>query len=176
MAIAFDSGVLRPRSSTFAPDWTLLERKTVNIHRGVIDWTPSESFDSIDQIASKIRIGVLEEFHPNWFRGFGFGVILHLQVVPADASQICKYIDTRNKRGGVWQWAILSFDEDKRAIGIHTWLHGYLRPVYDSAIHQLVSQGFECESIDADVDKLFVTLGRIATVCKVLKILGGSLG
>jgi hypothetical protein len=176
MAIAFDRSMLVPRASTFAREWTVWEKKTFNIHRGVIDWNVRESFDSIDQVASKIRAGVLEEFRPNWFRGFGFGVMLHMQVVPPDASKICNYIDTRNKRGGVWQWAVLCFDEDRRAIGIHTWLHGYLRPVYESALCQLVSQGYECESIDSDVDKLFVTLGRIATACRVLKILGGSLG
>lgn len=176
MAITFDRDLLTPRASKFSPDWAIWEKKTINIHRGVIDWNVSSPFESIDQIVGTIRAGVSVEFHPNWFRGFGFGVILHMQDIPADASKICNFIDPRNKRGGVWQWAILSFDGDQRAIGVHTWLHGYLRPVYESALGQLVSQGYECESIDSDVDTLFVTLARISAACRVLRIVGGSLG
>jgi hypothetical protein len=176
MAISFDRDVLFPRVSRSATPWRIWEKKTFNIHRGVIDWNVVESLQSIDQLAVKIRDGVKEEFQPKWFRGFGFGTILHLHAIPGDASKICEYIDTRNNRRGVWQWAILCFDEDKKAIGIHTWLHGYLRPVYESALVQLAAQGFEIESIDADVDKLFVVLDRIAKVCRVARILGGSLG
>lgn len=176
MSIEIDPKLLTAKESVDGEKWQTWEKKNFNIHRGVVEWYVDEGFQSIDEIALRIREEIKAQFRPGWFRGFGFGTILHFTEIPADFSNICAHIDTRNKKHGVWQWAVACFDEDKRAFGIHTWLHGYLRPVYDSVLSQLESRGYECESVDADVDKLFVVLGKISRVCKAVKIIGGQIG
>jgi hypothetical protein len=173
MEILANRKLLKPKTPVLEKDWRLWEKKSLNIHRGVIDWAISSSYGSIDEIADRIRQGVVTEFNPRRFRGFGFGTILHLKVAPRDFVKICDHIDTRNKRNGVWQWAIVCFDEDQVAIGIHTWLHGYLRPIYESALQELALRGYECQSSDAEIDQLFVTLAKIGKVCHALHAISG---
>jgi hypothetical protein len=176
MEFNFDTKLMTPKTPVSRETWRTWEKKTFNIHRGVIDWNIRGHCNSIEEIAARIRAGVKTEFHPGWLRGFGFGAILRFVDAPIDIANICHHVDTLNKKNGVWQWVIVCFDEEKVALVIHTWLQGYLRPVYESLMGQLSASGYQCESVDAEIDKLFVTLRRIATVCKAIKIVGGSLG
>ena len=172
MEATIDPKLLQPKSPISESAWRLWQKKNFNIHRGVIEWSVDHDFKSIDDLTLRIREGVKTEFKPGWLRGFGFGTILHFKAVPEDFLQICNHIDTRNKKNGVWQWAILQFDDDKVAVGVHTWLHGYLRPVYDSIIGQLEHSGYECKSADAEVDELIATLMKIQRACKPIQMLG----
>ena len=153
-------------------DWTIWEKKNFNIHRGLIGLN-APRIDSIHSLAEQIRLGVREEFKPNWFRGFGFGTIIRFNEVPSDFAEICKHIDTRNKKNGVWQWAVVVLQEDKVAIAIHTWLHGYLRPVYDSILQQLEQDGYHCHASDAEVDVLIARLKKIADACRMIQRVAG---
>jgi len=173
MQILVDRKILKPKAPVLEKDWRLWEKKSLNLHRGLIDWTIRDGHGSMDEIADRIRKGVVTEFKPGRFRGFGFGTILHLKVAPMDFVRICSHIDARNQTDGVWQWAIICFDEDRVAVGIHTWLHGYLRPVYELVLEELAVQGYECQSTDAEVDQLFVTLAKIGKVCRALHAIGG---
>ncbi|MCC6511477.1 MAG: hypothetical protein IT423_20425 [Pirellulaceae bacterium] len=152
--------------------WALWEKKNLNIHRGLIGIN-SPPVKSIHDLARQVREGVRDEFRPNWFRGFGFGTIIRFQEVPSDFSEICQHIDTRNKKGGVWQWAVVCLEEDKVAIAIHTWLHGYLRPVYDSVLEQLAANGYQCHASDAEMDALIAKLQKIADTCRMIQRVAG---
>jgi hypothetical protein len=167
MVLKIEEKLLKPRAAVYEKDWRVWEKKSLNIHRGVLDW-PSIPYVDIDVIARRVREGVKREFKPGWFRGFGFGAILHLKAAPGDLTRICDHIDRRNKTAGVWQWAILQFKNENVALGVHTWLHGYLRPVYESVLDQLRSQGCECHSVEAEIDPLIKTLGRIAKICHLV--------
>ena len=159
----------------FEKDWNVWEKKSLGTHRGVIDW-PTAPPVPIDVLASRVREGVKREFKPGWFRGFGFGTILHFNTAPADFTKICGHIDRRNRIHGVWQWAIVQFDKDKVALGIHTWQHGYLRPVYESILEQLAARGYQCHSVDAEVDPLIETLRKIGSVCHTVGGIGPFAG
>lgn len=63
--------------------------------------------------------------------------------------------------------------EDKVAIAIHTWLHGYLRPVYDSVLQQLEQDGFQCHASDAEVDVLIARLQKIQEACRMIQRVAG---
>ena len=172
MEATIDPRMLKPKSPVSdKTTWRLWQKKNFNIHRGIIEWSVDYDFKSIDDLALRIREGVKTEFRPGCFRGFGFGTVLHFKAVSKDFLQICNHIDARNKKSGVWQWAILQFDDDKVAVGVHTWLHGYLRPVYDSIIRQLENDGYECQSADAEVDELIATLLKIQRACKPIQML-----
>lgn len=173
METAIDPKLLKPRPPTWETTWRLWQKSNLNIHRGVIEWSVDQEFESVNELASRIRKGVKTEFRPGWLRGFGFGTILHFKSLSKDFAQICRHIDARNKKNGVWQWAIMQFDDDKVAIGVHTWLHGYLRPVYDSIMTRLEDDGYECKSTDAEIDPLIATLMKIQRVCKPIQMVAG---
>jgi len=61
-------------------------------------------------------------------------------------------VDRRNRRGGIWQWAIVVSKEDRAGIAVHTWHHGFLRPVYDDLLVQLREQGIDVQSLDTETD------------------------
>lgn len=159
-----DPRLLTPKIPVSELTWRLWEKKNLNIHRGVVEWVVDQEFESINEIALRIRDGVKTEFRPGWLRGFGFGTVLHFKSLSKDFDQICGHIDTRNKKNGVWQWAILQFDESKVAVGIHTWLSGYLRPVYDSILARLKHEGYECHTAEAEVDQLIAILQKIQSL------------
>lgn len=170
MNISIDPKLLKPKPSAAEPTWRLWEKKNLNMHRGIIEWFVDPEVKSMDELALQVRRVVKSEFSPGWLRGFGFGTVLHVKNVSEDFAQICDHIDRRNTLKGVWQWAIVLFDDDKVAIGIHTWLHGYLRPVFDSIIQILEEDDYECKTSDADVDKLIATISKIHTVCNPLHL------
>ncbi|TWT31973.1 hypothetical protein [Blastopirellula retiformator] len=165
-----DPKKLTPKSPISEVAWRLWEKKNLNIHRGVVEWHVDQPFESVHDLATHIRTGVKTEFRPGWLRGFGFGTVLHFQSLSPDFAQICQHIDGRNKKNGVWQWAVLQFDDDKVAIGVHTWMHGYLHPVYESILARLEANGYQCKSTDAEVDKLIATLTKIHDYCSPVQL------
>jgi hypothetical protein len=166
-----DPQLLKPKSSVFETEWHLWVKSNFNIHRGIVEWFVNEDFASIDDLAARVRRGVKQEFQPGWFRGFGFGTVLHMRTLSPDFAQIGKHVDTRNRDNSVWQWAILRFDDDRVAIGVHTWLHGYLRPVYDSLLGDLEGSGYSCCSTDTNMDELLAALHRIRQLKNPLTLL-----
>jgi hypothetical protein len=172
MKIDIPANLLTRKAPKAHSDWAIWEKKNLNIHRGLIGLN-APRIDSIHSLAEQIRLGVREEFKPNWFRGFGFGTIIGFKEVPSDFAEICQHIDTRNKKNGVWQWAVVVLQEDKVAIAIHTWLHGYLRPVYDSILQQLEQSGYQCHASDAEVDVLVTRLQKIADACRMIQRVAG---
>ncbi len=174
MHLEINPELLTPKPTRTDNTWKVWEKRNLKIHRGVIEWSPSDPFDSIDDLASNIREGVKGEYKVRWLRGFGFGVILHMKSVPDDFPKIVHHIDTRNKKDGVWQWAIILNEEHQLALGIHTWMHGYLRPVYDSVMTQLASAGYECISSDAEMDPLIAKLEKIRKRLGPIALLSGS--
>lgn len=176
MEATIDPTLLKPKQPVSEEAWRLWEKKNFNLHRGVIEWTVDEEFESVHHLALRVREGVRTEFKPGWLRGFGFGTVLHVTSLSADFTEICGHIDTRNKKYGVWQWTILQFDDEKVALGLHTWLHGYLRPVYNSVLEQLAREGYEIQSADAQVDELVATLRKIKRACSPVQMVAELLG
>jgi len=164
--------LLKPKLPRTRLRWALWEKKNLNLHRGLIEFTALH-VDSIHDLAREAREGVHDEFRPGWFRGFGFGTIIHFHKVPSDFAEICQHVDTRNKRHGVWQWTVACLDEEKVAVAIHTWLNGYLRPVYDSVLQQLDESGYKCHPADAEVDVLVTRLQQIAKTCHAIRRVSG---
>jgi hypothetical protein len=172
MALIIDPQLLQAITPQHRPEWSLWQKKSLNIHRGVMEFTATP-VNSIHDLAGHVREGVRAEFRPAWWRGFGFGAVIHCAELPTDFTEICRHVDTRNRSQGVWQWVVICLDEDRIALAIHTWLHGYLRPVYDSVLHQLHQSGYECHAVDAEMDALIAQLNRIARYCRLITRVAG---
>ena len=104
MEAMIDPKLLKPKPTATDPTWRFWEKKNFNIHRGIIEWFVDRNFESIDELALRIRSVVKSEFNPGWLRGFGFGTVLHVKKVSKDFVRICDHIDGRNRLEGVWQW------------------------------------------------------------------------
>jgi hypothetical protein len=166
--LTIDPRLLKPITPQHYVGWNLWRKKNVNIHRGLIELT-AQHMNSIHDLAGEVREAVRVEYRPGWFRGFGFGTIIHFKDIPADFSQICQHVDKRNRLRGVWQWTIACFDEDKTAVAIHSWLHGYLRPVYDAVLKQLEENGYQCFATDTEVDALIKKINSIADRLRITR-------
>lgn len=152
---------LRPREISGDDQWQVWEHKTLNIHRGVLVWRPqqalswhemSEAISQQAQVAYKVR---------RW-RGFGFGVIVESPTIPEDIATIDEAIHTQAQSRGTWQWCILVCPPVQTAIGIHTWMRGYLTPVYQELLLHYQTQGFEIGSCKKEKDRLLQFITTIA--------------
>lgn len=173
MQAIIDPKLLKPKAPVSNATWQFWEKKNLNIHRGIIELNIEESLQSVNDLALQIRETVKVEFRPGWFRGFGFGTVMHAESLSDDFAEICNHIDKRNRRHGVWQWAILQFDSDEVAIGLHTWQHGFLRPVYDSILARLEENGYECSSSDAEIDEFIAKCMKVYRTCSAIQRIGG---
>ncbi|MBN1911299.1 MAG: hypothetical protein JW818_16265 [Pirellulales bacterium] len=159
-----DPKLLKKKNAQAEFRWRLWEKKNLNIHRAVIEWVVPDSFKSIDDVAVRVRKGVCEEFRPGRFRGLGFGAILYFDKQPPGFYRFDEHIDRRQRSREIWQWVIAIIEKDRLAVGVHTWLPGYLRPVYDSILAQLSAAGFECHAADTGKDTFIENSERVQEV------------
>ena len=52
-------------------------------------------------------------------------------------------IDVRDNRKGTLQWIIVVARSSSAALGVHTWIEGYLSPVYRGVVRSLEASGFD---------------------------------
>jgi hypothetical protein len=165
------------RASTPGFDGVLWEKKTLNLFRGVIQCNVNA--EGAAEVASYVRQLVVSEYQPGLVVPFAFGTILHFNSAAPAPGDMFEHIDGRARSRGTWQWTIVCDRSTKRAYGIHTWLHGYLTPVYRDLLTQLASHGYSCTSQDKPTDSLFVRIRklnfRLAQVGSVLAIIGAVL-
>jgi len=158
MPVDIDLSLVQPKRTMVEVDWQLWEKSTLNLHRGVIEWRVDQECPSVDELAARIRQGVRTEFRPGWFRGFAFGAILHVPRLTENLAALSDCIDRRNNSQGVWQWVVVQSEHDHAAMGIHTWQHGYLRPIYDQVMAQLAADDFDCRTMDVEMDRFMSVL------------------
>ncbi len=161
---------LAPATRVPGHQWRLWEKKTFNIHRGVVHWRPDASSLSASDLSSLVRSTVKECFRISWWRGFGFGVVLELPSAPEGLESIHDGIDTTANSKGTWQWAVLSIDDVRATVGVHTWIKGYLTPVYQELLEHYRSQGHQVGSVKKEKGKALRLLMSLAR----LPVLGGG--
>jgi len=172
--IVIDQHLLAPRPSRQSGRYSLYEKKTLNMHRGVVVIEHADAWGSTDALAAEVRRSVREEFRPAWWRGFAFGAILRFDKVDPNLSVLANAIDPYNRRGGVWQWAVICVDQGRVAIGMHTWLHGYLRPIYDTTLQQLSNAGYLCACTDTNKPQFIAFTEKLDRAALAIKTAGLS--
>jgi hypothetical protein len=152
---------LKRLPSDLPTSWTLWQRKTLNIHRGIIHLDLRGSAVSLERVRDDVRRTVRDCFRPSWWRGFGFGTILSLSEADDSLTQVADLIDVRNNGKGTWQWIILHFESPSAAIGVCTWTEGYLAPIYREFLEERRQAGCLCESHKKDMDAVLKALHAI---------------
>jgi hypothetical protein len=155
---------LRLRDALPDSEWQIWEHKTLNIHRGVLYWSPSDASLTFAEMENRVRKKVAESYRVSWWRGFAFGVVVHSKAVPPDISAIESTIDTRVSGKGTWQWTVLACSARQTAVGVHTWVEGYLSPVYRQCLDQSESQGWIVGDFKKEKDKLMQFLTSAARI------------
>jgi hypothetical protein len=157
---------------------SLWRKKTANIFRGVIE-IPCPSMDAAS-ISDEIRLLVKKEFEPDFFVPFAFGTVLHCQTGAPSIAEMAALIDTKSRSEGTWQWLIVTDHDSRRAYGVHTWMQGYLTPVYQQLLKQLEQENYQCSSMAREPDKLFTRFwsvnARLAKMRAVLLVISAALG
>lgn len=131
----------------------LWRRKTLNIYRGVIETSCSTNDPAT--VSEKIRTLVKEEFDPGSFIPFAFGTVLHFESEAPPSEIMASFIDTRARSEGTWQWLVVTNGTTKRAYGVHTWMEGYLTPVYLQILKDLENSGYACSNSAREPERLF---------------------
>ena len=143
-------------------EWSAWEHKTLNLHRGILEWHPQGQVTQYSEITTAVRKKIKETFKGSWWRGFAFGVLAELPLLPKDAASCEMDVDVRNNTQGTWQWILLVCPSTKIGVGIHTWTSGYLSPTYQSLVDHFKSEGYNVGSFKKEKDKLMAFLMAIS--------------
>jgi hypothetical protein len=81
-------------------------------------------------------------------------------------------VDIRENNKGTLQWVILVASHAQTALGVHTWIEGYLSPVYRDILQALAAKGYQIASAKREKDGLMKFLTAVADVDVTTKSLG----
>lgn len=87
-------------------------------------------------------------------RNFGYGVILYLENPPKDFEKAISLINTLPRVRGNWLWVVLAFPNEKKALGVHSYVDDDLTVVYADVKQQLADQGYRVSSCGAEPGKV----------------------
>ena len=118
MNLAPDTSGMTPIENAYSSKWRFWELKTPNIHRGIVEYSPKTDA-SIEEIEEELRNTVHSVYKPSWWRGFGFGAVLHFHTSPSfELDRFLESIDDKNRSKGVLQW-LIAIDHSKNLSLIH---------------------------------------------------------
>src|SRR5262249_51214192 len=70
--------------------------------------------------------------------------------------------DSYENSKGTMQWVVLLSGDGHAATGVHTWVEGFLSPVYRSILQRLQQRGYQITSIRKEKDGLLKFLTSVA--------------
>lgn len=141
-------------------EWRFWELKNPNMHRGIIDYIPPNNL-TVSTIEYTIREMAFDIYEPSWSRGFAFGVLLQFNTSPSwDLRDFEECIDSFNKDTGVLQWIVAVDHQDKKAYGVHMWLHGSLHSAFIKTLDSLSSLGYSTQKTYKEKPSFFKNVER----------------
>ena len=90
-----------------------------------------------------------------------FGVVIDVPAMRITPDEIEAMIDVRDNRKGTLQWIIVVARSSSAALGVHTWIEGYLSPVYRGVIQQLRADGFDVATATKEKGVLMTVLTNV---------------
>jgi hypothetical protein len=133
---------LRARQQCGSAGWQCWEFRSLNRHRAVTLWAPSELPTNPGDLESSIREAVAGDFHISWWQGFAYGMVVdaaHSTWRPEDVAPI---VDIYNHRRGVLQWIVVVGRAERTVTAVHTWMETDLSPVYRALLGTLGADGY----------------------------------
>ena len=150
-------GRLVERCDVHEPNWRFWERRNLNMHRLVGLWRVPHTLNATE-LDTEARAAIGQHFHRAWWRGLAWGVVVEMPEITLSQSDIKDLIDIRENSRGTWQWLVLVSRTKHVALGAHTWMEGYLSPIYRSLLDELQKREFEVTSVRREKDGLMKIL------------------
>lgn len=163
---------MRPRSDISEPNWTFWELRNINIHRVVGLAAEYRQFAGAGDLEQEIRTVLQRNFKCAWWRGIAYGVVMELSAISLRADDLKLLVDIRNNPKGDLQWVVLVTDDSRTALGVHTWIEGYLSPIYRDMLQVLAAKGYHVASVKREKDGLMKFLTAVADVDVAIQSLG----
>jgi hypothetical protein len=150
-------GKLSGRGDLSEPDWRFWERRNLNMHRLVGQWSLPQSLEATD-LGTEARAAIGRHFRRAWWRGLAWGVVVEVPDITLTPSDVKELIDVRENARGTWQWLVFVSPAKKTVLAAHTWIEGYLSPVYRGLLGQLQERAFQIMSVRREKDGLMRVL------------------
>lgn len=163
---------LRPRNDLGEPGWTFWELRTLNLHRVVGLVNEYRQFADAHDLGAEIRGVVSRHFKSSWWRGMAYGVVAEVAAISLSPDDLKMLVDVRENSKGTLQWVILVASDARVALGVHTWVEGYLSPVYRRILQALTETGYQVASAKREKDGLMKFLTGVADLNVALRSLG----
>ena len=174
VAAAAELRKLRRRTDLQQQDWTYWEIRTLNLHRVVGLFQPRRAFSSASDLESTLRDALGRSFKRGWWRGIAYGVVVDVSSVTLTEDDLKTLVDVRENSKGDLQWVILVARDAGLALGVHTWIEGYLSPVYRAIVEILMQTGCRVTSVRREKDGLMKFLTGVADARVAMNTLGTS--
>jgi hypothetical protein len=163
---------MRPRNDLSEPGWTFWELRTLNMHRVVGLACEYRQFADARDLEATIRGVLTRNFKRAWWRGIAYGVVVEVSDISLRSDDLKLLVDIRENEKGTLQWVILVGSHARIAVGVHTWIEGYLSPVYRNILQALTAKGYQVASIRRQKDGLMKFLTAVADVDLAIQSLG----
>lgn len=163
---------MRPRSDLLEPGWMFWELRTINIHRVVGLASEYRQFANAQELGMEIRGVLARNFKRAWWRGIAYGVVAEVSALSLSPDDLKLLVDVRENPKGDLQWVILVASHARTALGVHTWIEGYLSPVYRNILETLAAKGYQIASVKREKDGLTKFLTAVADVDTAIHSLG----
>jgi hypothetical protein len=161
-----------PRNDLREPDWTFWELRTLNCHRVVGLAGEYRQFADARDLEGEIRGVLTRNFKRAWWRGIAYGVVAEVSAISLCTDDLKLLVDIRENGKGTLQWVILVASHARTTLGAHTWVEGYLSPVYRDILQAQAGMGYQIASVKRDKDGLMKFLTQVADVDRAIQSLG----
>jgi hypothetical protein len=152
---------LRPRNDIVEPGWSFWELQNLSMHRVVGLLKPFRQFTDPSDLERDVRSSIAGHFKRAWWRGMAYGVVVESASMQT-LDGMLEIVDLRDKRKGTLQWVIVLAPGAEVAIGVHTWIEGYLSPVFRGILEVLESQDYDVTRLTRPKDGLMGIIAEVA--------------
>jgi len=153
---------MRSRTDLGEPGRAFWEVRNLNMHRVVGFPRVERSFADAHGLDAEIRSVLSRNFKRSWWRGIAYGVVASVGTLSLTPDDLRILIDVRENAKGTLQWVILVTSDGREAIGVHTWVEGYLSSVYRAILRALAERGCQITSAMKEKDELMRVLTAVA--------------
>lgn len=162
VAAAVQPKNMRARTDLGEPGWTFWERRTLNLHRVVGLLRADRPFTDPRALDAELRGVLSRDFKRAWWRGIAYGVVANVDARAFTPDDLKILVDAYENDKGTMQWVILVAGDARAMTGVHTWIEGFLSPVYRAALHALQARGYHVSSVRKEQDGLMRVLTAVA--------------
>lgn len=153
---------MQARLDVQEPGWTFWERRTLNLHQVVGLSRSAPSYPNVRCLDAALRGTFSRNVRRAWWRGIGYGAVVNAGALRAATNDLKVLVDAREKSRGTMQWVVLVSADGQTVTGVHTWIEGFLSPVYRTILAALAGQGCHVSSVMKGKDGLMRVFTALA--------------